>query len=218
MTDAITREEKLMEAIATGSPSNIKPITREEIFLAKAGGQDVETPEPITRREKLLQGIIDNGGGGSTGGDGDTNMLNALIDGSITEITTNAESVRTYAFYGCKNITNVNLPSATSVEGSAFENCTELTSIDLSSATSIGSSAFGGCKKMNVVILRSGTVCTLSNVSAFYNTPLRGRDGLTGTLYVPQALIEKYKTATNWSSIYAEGFCDFLPIEGSEYE
>ena len=71
MTDAITREEKLMKAIATGSPSNIKPITRDEMFLAKAGGQDVETPEPITRREKLLQGIIDNGGGGgSTGGGG----------------------------------------------------------------------------------------------------------------------------------------------------
>jgi hypothetical protein len=65
MTDTITREEKLMEAIATGSPSNIKPITREEMFLAKAGGQDVETPEPITRREKLLQGIIGNGGGDS---------------------------------------------------------------------------------------------------------------------------------------------------------
>lgn len=41
-----------------------EPITREEMFLAKAGGQDVKTPEPITRREKLLQGIIDNGGGG----------------------------------------------------------------------------------------------------------------------------------------------------------
>lgn len=67
MSDAITREEKYMEAIATGSPSNIKPITREEMFLARAGGQNVTTPEPITRREKLLQGIIDNGGGGGGG-------------------------------------------------------------------------------------------------------------------------------------------------------
>ena len=59
--------------MATGSPSNIKPITREEMFLAKAGGQDVQTPEPITRREKLLQGIIDNGGGGGSAGGGDEN-------------------------------------------------------------------------------------------------------------------------------------------------
>lgn len=41
-----------------------EPITREEMFFAKLGGADVETPEPITRREKLLQGIIDNGVGG----------------------------------------------------------------------------------------------------------------------------------------------------------
>lgn len=80
MTDAITREEKLMEAMANGSVSNIKPITREEMFLAKAGGQDVQTPEPITRREKLLQSIIDNGGGGgSTGGGGDENFVGVKL-------------------------------------------------------------------------------------------------------------------------------------------
>lgn len=31
-----------------------KPITRKELFLAKAGGQDVKTPEPITREELFL--------------------------------------------------------------------------------------------------------------------------------------------------------------------
>lgn len=139
MTDAITREEKLLAGIA------IEPITREEMFLAKAGGQDVETPEPITRREKLLQGIIDNGGGGSTGGDGDTNMLNALIDGSITEITTNAESVRNNAFMGCASLTNVNLPKVTSIGTQAFQGCQKLTDVDSPQATSIGGTAFESC-------------------------------------------------------------------------
>lgn len=37
----------------------IEPVTREERFLAAAGGQSVTTPEPITRKEQLLQGIID---------------------------------------------------------------------------------------------------------------------------------------------------------------
>lgn len=48
------------------------PITRKEMFLARAGGQDVETPEPITREETFLQEIVDNiesGGGGASGGD-----------------------------------------------------------------------------------------------------------------------------------------------------
>lgn len=39
----------------------LTPITRKEIFLAKAGGQNVVTPTPITREEKFLQAIIDSG-------------------------------------------------------------------------------------------------------------------------------------------------------------
>lgn len=37
----------------------IEPVTREERFLAAAGGRSVTPPEPITRKEQLLQGIID---------------------------------------------------------------------------------------------------------------------------------------------------------------
>ena len=58
MTDAITREEKLLSGVA------IEPITREEMFLAKLAGQDVQTPEPITRKEILLSKAIENGGAG----------------------------------------------------------------------------------------------------------------------------------------------------------
>lgn len=47
----------------------IEPVTREERFLAAAGGQSVTPPTPITRKEQLLQGIIDavqsGGGNGS---------------------------------------------------------------------------------------------------------------------------------------------------------
>ena len=46
----------------------LTPITRKETFLAKAGGQNVETPTPITREETFLQAIIDNGSGGGGGG------------------------------------------------------------------------------------------------------------------------------------------------------
>lgn len=44
------------------------PITRKEKFLAKAGGQSVKTPEPITREEMFLQRIAENGGGSGGGG------------------------------------------------------------------------------------------------------------------------------------------------------
>lgn len=66
--EAITREEKIM------SGENLTPITRKEMFLAKAAGMDVETPEPITREEMFLSKI----GGGN-------------VDGTIPEIDTASE-------------------------------------------------------------------------------------------------------------------------------
>lgn len=48
---AITRKEKIM------SGENLTPITRREMFLAKAAGQNVETPTPITREEMFLSMI-----------------------------------------------------------------------------------------------------------------------------------------------------------------
>ncbi len=38
------------------------PITRKETFLAKAGGQDVTTPTPVTREEFFLNEIAKGGG------------------------------------------------------------------------------------------------------------------------------------------------------------
>ena len=49
--EAITREEKII------SGENLTPITRKEMFLAKAAGQNVKTPEPITREEMFLSKI-----------------------------------------------------------------------------------------------------------------------------------------------------------------
>jgi hypothetical protein len=40
------------------------PITRKEHFLAKAAGESVNTPEPITREEMYLDAIASGSGGG----------------------------------------------------------------------------------------------------------------------------------------------------------
>ena len=88
--EPITREEILLNAVATGEATNLEPITREEMFLAKLGGADVNTPMPITRKEQFLQKAIENGGntggGGSAGGDewfndGDTHIWITLHEG-----------------------------------------------------------------------------------------------------------------------------------------
>ena len=55
----ITRKEKLLNAIATNGNVDFVPKTREELFLFKILGADVNTPTPITRKELLYQHIID---------------------------------------------------------------------------------------------------------------------------------------------------------------
>ena len=70
---------------------------------------------------------------------------------------------------------------------------------------------------MTTLVLRNDTVVTLANINAFQGTPFAS-GGTGGTVYVPAALIESYQTATNWSTLYASGTCNFAAIEGSEYE
>lgn len=87
--EPITREEIMLNAVATGEAANLEPITREEMFLAKLSGADVKIPTPITRKEQFLQKAIEGGGGtgggGSTDegwiGDGNTHIWISLADG-----------------------------------------------------------------------------------------------------------------------------------------
>ena len=62
------------------------------------------------------------------------------------------------------------------------------------------------------------SVTTCANVSAFLNTPVRGRSGLTAKIYVPEALIDSYKAASVWSTINGYGYVEWCAIEGSDYE
>ena len=97
--------------------------------------------------------------------------------------------------------------------------CQLLEFCDIGSTTSIAASAFANCYSLETLVLRkTGSVCSLANVSAFTNTPMSGYNGLTGTVYVPSALISSYKAATNWSTLYNNGTVDFEAIEGSDYE
>ena len=60
---------------------DLTAITRKEKYLAKAGGQDVEVPlPPITRKEKYIKGIMDEGGGGGGGlpDKGDHTTINGI--------------------------------------------------------------------------------------------------------------------------------------------
>ena len=149
---------------------------------------------------------------------GDDNAFASIVSGTLEEYNDDVlASIRSYAFYNDGTLKSVNLPKLITLSSYALYNCKSLTSVDLSSATSIGGSAFYNSSNFNLLVLRSPVLCTLSATSAFNGTPFAaGKAG--GTIYVPQALIESYQTATNWSTLYAAGTCNFVAIEGSEYE
>lgn len=114
------------------------------------------------------------------------------------------------------NLTTMNAAFGHTTSGYA---CKKLEIVDAGKISTIPANAFANCQMLQTLVLRkTDAICTLANVSAFLYTPLRGYNSLTATVYVPSALIETYKTATNWSTIFNEGHLTFAAIEGSEWE
>ena len=115
-----------------------------------------------------------------------------------------ATSIGVYAFEFCQSLTSVHFPAVTSIGYHTFNFCQSLTSADFPAVTSIDDEeVFNLCRNLTSLILRVTTqVCTLSNTNAFNNTPIKSG---TGYIYVPAALVDSYKTATNWTT-YANQF------------
>ena len=104
-------------------------------------------------------------------------------------------NVGSSAFSKCNVLTSVTLPKATKIEAHAFDSCYSLTTIDLPAITYIGGEAFGMTMLTTLIIRTEGTVCTLAGILGDSEIAL-GR----GFIYVPDNLVDSYKTATNWST------------------
>jgi hypothetical protein len=103
------------------------------------------------------------------------------------------------------------LPLVTSLEGSCFS-YSSVQKIDTSSVISIGAYAFGGAQQLDTLILRNSSVCTLANsTNTFTNTKITAG---TGYIYVPDNLVDSYKTATNWVT-FANQIKPISELEGT---
>jgi hypothetical protein len=105
-------------------------------------------------------------------------------------------------FSDCTALTEVNLPILENTASDMFAGCSSLKRIDLPMVTLIGMNAFRN-SGIEALILRGDTVCELygDGTKIFTNTPITSG---TGYIYVPAALIEDYKVATNWSTYAAQ--------------
>lgn len=114
--------------------------------------------------------------------------------GLTTFVGPKVATLNSYAFYGCSRLAEICLPLASSVPSSCFYQCTNLKRADLGAAKSIGSSGFAYCSKLDVLILRRTDAVVTLNSSGFSGA------NFDGFVYVPAALADSYKEASNWTT------------------
>lgn len=127
--------------------------------------------------------------------------IKILKSGSVSGINT---------FYNCISLKKVILPLfVSSSASSTFQNCGKLELIDIDTM-SLSFQPFPGCNNLKTLIYRKNSgVNSLSGVSLL---PTNFQSN--GYLYVPQSMLESYKTATNWSTIANR----IIKLEGTIYE
>lgn len=121
----------------------------------------------------------------------------------------NASSIDLNAFAKCTALEKVCFPALTTVAGNQLNYsqgvlgyCTALKYVDLPICTTIQGYSLNDTSLTTLILRNDAQVCTLQNIDAFANTPISSG---TGYIYVPRALLEDYKVATNWSA-YANQF------------
>ena len=125
-------------------------------------------------------------------------------------------------FNGCTALTKAVFYSAGDhAFNRTFLNCHNLEKADLDVTNSkLDAGVFENCYKLTTLVLRhtDSVVPTTNKLGMMANTPFRGYQGQSGTIYVPQDLIETYKITGVWKTLYDGGYTTFFPIEGSPYE
>lgn len=98
---------------------------------------------------------------------------------------------------------------------SCFRSNSGLQIFDLEDSGLITNNSFLGSNNLKTLILRQNSVLSISGTT-FTGSALAGANG--AVVYVPQSMIETYKTASFWSTMFNNGYITFEAIEGSTYE
>ncbi len=99
-----------------------------------------------------------------------------------------------WAFWGCKSLTNINIPNnVTTIGDAAFWYCDSLTNINIpNSVTTIGDSAFGGCDSLTIITIPSSEVTIIGNPFCVWHGILNNES--KAFIYEDHVLFNKNKT------------------------
>lgn len=107
----------------------------------------------------------------------------------------NAVHVSQYAFVYCTSLQEITLPSVTVLEAFAFQDSSALTRVDLHQVKALQSNVFTRTNLTTLILRKTDSITTNNSTAVFNSTPISRGEGY---IYVPAALLESYKTATNW--------------------
>lgn len=118
------------------------------------------------------------------------------LDARVIDVAGAPGTIRTYFAFSSGVEELRGTENVTRIAAYAFYRCAELTTVAFPKITNIATKAFYDCSKLEIFIAgtEADQVCTLEHADAFKNTPLTMR------IVVPDALVEDYKTATNWAT------------------
>ena len=121
---------------------------------------------------------------------------------ALTSLPDTLTTLSYYAFQSCSKLNIKSIPAGvTEIPSYCFRNCSSLTEITMHGNVITIEQAFPNCSNLAKIVMPNVTsVPTLSTASAFSNTPIASG---TGYIYVPDSLVDSFKSATNWST-YAD--------------
>lgn len=164
------------------------------MFVGLSYGQKTWVVTPRVRA--LLDGSLSGAINLKVSSVGDETFANSLI----SEVSGDAvQTLGMGAFSQSPNLTLASFKNVRDIGYGCFEKCEKLESVFLGSATLIGSYTFSECGMFHELVLGAPSVCKLSDSRTFFGTPISNGSGV---IRVPAALVESYKTDTNWS-LYA---------------
>ncbi len=102
------------------------------------------------------------------------------------------ETIRAQAFAWCASLVKVKCDKATMILDDAFNGCANLETVDILGGSSISSFSRNPLAYFKNLVMRDTSKVTATGSLSWMPS--------TASIYVPDDLVEQYKTATNWST------------------
>jgi hypothetical protein len=116
---------------------------------------------------------------------------------NITNLPNSLTTLGGYVFYGCSAITSITVPSSLKQIGrNCFTSCSTLQEVYFEGNTALGYQTFSNCKNLTKIVYKNATSVPSCDSTTFDSSAVASD---TCFIYVPDTLLEEWKTTSNWS-------------------